>query len=110
MLVSESKLRSTTMQSLFNTPKVVSRATAVVFFSLFSCWAGITNGQEKTFHLGEQAGKEIAISPDGERIALAAYDAELGEKKIILFDLKKEKVIGACWGGPGAYFQGLAFA
>jgi hypothetical protein len=104
------RLRRMTMQIVFHVSSLISRTKGIVVLSLFACCVDVANGQEKTFHLGEQASKEIAFSPDGERVALSAFDAVLNEKKIILFDLKKEKVIGVCWDGPHAYFQGLAFS
>ena len=98
------------MQRIFDGSQVIRGSMEVFLLCLIFCCVEDANGQEKTFQLGEQAGKEIAFSPDGERVALSAYDFELKEKKIILIDLKAGKVIGACWGGQYDYFQGLSFS
>ena len=76
---------------------------------LTAMFASGVKSQERVFAVGEGPASALAISPDGNVVAIDALDFKTGETVVIVFDIKAEKKL-AVFRRENGTVQSLAFS
>lgn len=99
-------LSSVMVSSLLRGHSLRSTSALLLVF----CSFGLANGQDKTISIGEGTINVMAISPDANLLGIDAFDFMRSEKRLVVFDLKKDKIVKEFRDASNDIFQGLAFA
>jgi WD40 repeat protein len=84
-------------------------AAASLSYAVLLVMASTGYSQEKVFSLGEGTLTSVVWSPNGELVAASSHGFRGNAKKIVVAEVKTEKIVREFTDGPFSYFHALAF-
>lgn len=72
--------------------------------------ASTAYSQDKVLSLGESALTAVVWSPNGKLIAASSFGTSKNPKKIVVAEIKTEKIVREFTDGPPSYYHALAFS